>query len=128
MLYLQKCEELGLMPVSQGLHTQCTERCSYASGPVPKLPLAKSHVGLSQVSHGSLVMHQILKYLHMEELHITHYGLGVRGVTALAAALKVNENLHILRLAGNHLGGEGVRLISEALHDNRTVKVCPPYC
>ena len=50
---------------------------------------------VSDVSPGVLGV-QILKYLHMEELHITHYGLGVRGVTALAAALKVNLFLSLL--------------------------------
>lgn len=34
-------------------------------------------------------MTQILKFLESEEMHITHYGLGMKGTLALVGALEV---------------------------------------
>lgn len=34
---------------------------------------------------------QVLKYLEHDEMFISHYGLGLQGVRALAAALKVRR-------------------------------------
>jgi hypothetical protein len=69
----------------------------------------------------------VVRYLGTgNELPLGHYGLGVRGATALAAALKVNKSLSVLRLADNHLGGVGCKLILEALRTNPGATVRTP--
>ena len=35
---------------------------------------------------------QVLKFLESEEMHITHYGLGLKGLLALVDALKVSSS------------------------------------
>lgn len=34
---------------------------------------------------------QVLKFLESEELHVTHYGLGLKGLLALCGALEVSH-------------------------------------
>jgi hypothetical protein len=34
---------------------------------------------------------QILKFLESEEMHVTHYGLGLKGTAALIGALEVGQ-------------------------------------
>lgn len=70
-------------------------------------------LGLTPVS-------QVLKYLEHDDLHVAHYGLCIRGAAALAEALKVNKNLTTLRLADNHLGGSGCKVLCEALLQNHS--------
>jgi hypothetical protein len=53
----------------------------------------------------------VLKYLEQEDMQLTHYGMGPRGVAALAAGLQVNSTISTLRMADNHLGAEGCSLL-----------------
>ena len=57
LAYLTKCDDMGLVPVSQ-----------------------------------------VLKYLEQEDMQLTHYGVGPRGIAALAAGLRVNNTINTLRM------------------------------
>lgn len=56
-----------------------------------------------------------------ETLDLSHASLGVKGCTALAAALRVNTTATALVLVGNHIRASGALQIVQAIHESRTV-------
>ena len=70
---------------------------------------------------GLVPVSQVLKYLEQEDMQLTHYGVGPRGVVALAAALRVNNTVTTLRMADNHLGPEGCKTLLESLEERNKV-------
>ena len=48
---------------------------------------------------------QVLKFLESPEMHITHYGLGLKGIDALLCALNWNNSVSVLRLTYNNIPG-----------------------
>ena len=70
---------------------------------------------------GLVPVSQVLKYLEQEDMQLTHYGVGPRGVRALAAALRVNNTVTTLRMADNHLGPEGCKTLLESLEERNNM-------
>uniref|UniRef100_A0A061SAY4 Leucine-rich repeat-containing protein loc400891-like n=1 Tax=Tetraselmis sp. GSL018 TaxID=582737 RepID=A0A061SAY4_9CHLO len=64
---------------------------------------------------------QALKYLELDGMHLTHYGMGYKGLCALASALKVNRTVSTLRLGDNHLGPEAAVKLVEAISGNNSI-------
>lgn len=64
---------------------------------------------------------QALKYLEVEGMHLTHYGMGFRGLSALSAALKINRTVTTLRLGDNHLKADAVMKLAEAITGNNAI-------
>mmetsp|Transcript_13884 Transcript_13884/g.35686 ORF Transcript_13884/g.35686 Transcript_13884/m.35686 type:complete len:376 (+) Transcript_13884:295-1422(+) len=64
---------------------------------------------------------QALKYLELEGIHLTHYGMGYRGLCALAAALKINRTVTTLRLGDNHLKADAALKLVEAIKGNSCI-------
>lgn len=56
---------------------------------------------------------QVLKFLESEVMQVMHYGMNVKGTTALAAALRVNQNLRVLRLTDNAIPDEGIKVLCD---------------
>lgn len=48
-------------------------------------------------------------------------GLGLKGVKALAGALRINQNVTVLRLADNAIPDEGVAELMRTLLDNTSI-------
>ncbi|KAJ9518537.1 hypothetical protein QJQ45_018553 [Haematococcus lacustris] len=64
---------------------------------------------------------QILKFLESEEMHITHYGLGLNGTVALVGALELNTSLTALRLPHNNIPDEALRSLASCLVSNHNI-------
>ncbi|KAF5827747.1 flagellar associated protein [Dunaliella salina] len=58
---------------------------------------------------------QVLKFLESQEMHITHYGLGLKGTQALLSAMELNRTITILRLTHNNIPDEGICALAEGL-------------
>jgi hypothetical protein len=43
------------------------------------------------IAPGTCLCLQVLKFLESQEMHITHYGLGLKGMQALLSALQVRN-------------------------------------
>ncbi|EPY37204.1 putative leucine-rich repeat protein [Strigomonas culicis] len=56
-----------------------------------------------------------------ETLDLSHANLGVKGCTALAAALRINTTATALVLVGNHMGATGALEVVKAIHESRNV-------
>lgn len=48
-------------------------------------------------------------------MHITHYGLGLKGTMALVGALQVNQTISTLRLTHNNIPDAAVRSLAECM-------------
>ena len=55
--------------------------------------------------------------LNLSKNNLTNYGRDMTGITALADALKVNGSLTRLDVSVNYLGGNGVRLLRDAVRE-----------
>lgn len=64
---------------------------------------------------------QILKFLELDTLHVTHYGLGSKGATAVARALAHNKTVTAVRFGDNSLGGEGAAVLCDAVCKNHEI-------
>ncbi|KAG1657276.1 hypothetical protein FOA52_005470 [Chlamydomonas sp. UWO 241] len=58
---------------------------------------------------------QVLKFLETSEMHIHHYGLGLKGTLALVEALKVNSIITSVRLTNNNIPDEGLAALVECV-------------
>ncbi|KAJ9518781.1 hypothetical protein QJQ45_026057 [Haematococcus lacustris] len=99
--YLELCQELQISPVSQ-----VQRYCSL---------LTQDDSAHTQTARS------ILKFLESEEMHITHYGLGLNGTVALVGALELNTSLTALRLPHNNIPDEGLRSLASCLVSNHNI-------
>ncbi|KAK1171436.1 leucine-rich repeat-containing protein 74A [Acipenser oxyrinchus oxyrinchus] len=67
---------------------------------------------------GAVPCSLFIKNLDGEHLNLNHYGLGVKGVQALACLLKTHTKLLKLELEDNNITIEGVKYISDMLIEN----------
>jgi hypothetical protein len=107
--YLKACDALKVVPLSQvndaynlikvtfpSIHTSLPATGRGVSPASPStLGWERGAVG-GRVSVGWVAL-QTLKYLELEGIHLTHYGMGYRGLCALAAALKVRAKRFLSR-------------------------------
>lgn len=97
LIYLQRCRELGLSPVSQ---VQSVHQHLWHWLNVSGLLMCEHHVLMcslealhfisSRTNKPALAL-QVLKFLESEDMFINHYGLGIKGTLALVDALRVRQ-------------------------------------
>ncbi|XP_041105268.1 leucine-rich repeat-containing protein 74A-like [Polyodon spathula] len=84
-----------------------------------KHDLVKSEQYISDCARrGSVPCSLFIKNLDSEHLNLNHYGLGIKGVQALACLLKTHSKLLKLELEDNNITAEGVKYISDMLTEN----------
>ena len=97
--------EEGMVALSSALKTSTTLKCLNACG---------SHFG----DKGAFHLAEALSHTSLQEIDISHCGIGEEGMVALSSALKTNATLKQLDISGNNSGGEG---LSSALSNNTSL-------